>query len=103
MATRIYGESDDLIEFDGDFTGEVNWSLSDEHYALVIVSDGTILRVHYGKGDAGIWSVTLERKGSLFDRIDQCVDEDATPHSDVAHFREGVRWAYFAKTWQLVN
>lgn len=48
MSTKIYGASDDLIEFEGDV------------------------------------------------RIDQCVDEDADMYSDVAHFKDGLKWAYAA-------
>lgn len=103
MATRIYGASDDLIDFEGDFKGEVGcWRADEETKAvLIVVSDGTVLKVWYG--DRGIWRVQLERKGGLFERIDPCTDEDADPHSDVAHFREGVAWAYAATAWEKVR
>jgi hypothetical protein len=103
MSTKVYGCSDDLIEFEGDFRGEVGCYSSDNDPVLVVLSDGTLLEVKYGKGDRGIWSVALLSKGSLFDRIDQCDDEDADPCSDVAHFREGIKWAHTATEWGAVS
>jgi len=104
--TKIYGASDDLVEFEGDFSGEVGSYGTDdrEKGVLVIVSDGTVLEVKYGKNDDAIWEVKLLKKGNLFDRIDLCVDSDARPHSDVAYFNEGVKWAYAAKEdWEVVR
>jgi hypothetical protein len=105
MSTKIYGASDDLIEFEGDFTGEVGCygTDDDEVKPLVILNDGTILKCFYGKNDAAIWAIELVRRGSLFLRIDPCVDEDADPNSDVAHFADGIKWAYFAKDWEAVR
>jgi hypothetical protein len=105
MTTKVYGASDDLIEFEGDFSGEVGCYGTDdnEHGVLVVLSDGTILEVKYGKNDDAIWGVKLVKKGKLFDRIDQCTSEDADPYSDVAHFRDGIKWAYAAKEWEAVH
>lgn len=102
--TRIYGASDDLVEFDGDFTGEVGCYGTDDRDkgVLVIVSDGSILEVKYGKGGDGIWEVKLLKQGSLFEKISPCTSEDDDPYSDVAYFREGVTWAYAAKDWEKV-
>ena len=105
MTTKIYGASDDLIEFEGDVRGEVG-TCGDEEADLkpiVFCSDGTVLEVYYGKDDSGVWSVRLVKKGSLFVRVDACVDEDADPHSDVAHFKDGLKWAYYAKEWEKVE
>lgn len=103
--TKIYGASDDLVEFDGDFSGEVGCYGTDdqERGVLVVVSDGTILEVKYGKGGDGIWEVKLLKQGTLFDKMDLCTDEDAYQHSDVAYFREGVKWAYAATEWDKVS
>jgi hypothetical protein len=106
VSTKIYGASDDLIEFDGEFSGEVGAYGTDdrEKGALIIVSDGTILEVKYGKNDDAIWEIKLHKKGNLFNRIDLCVDSDEKPHSDVAHFFTGVTWAYAAKDdWEAVH
>ncbi len=105
MTTKIYGCSDDLIEFDGDVSGEIGkyGTDEDEHGVLLICNDGTILEVKYGKADMGIWGITLLNKGSLFDHIDLCTDEDADPYSDVAHFKDGLKWAYAATVWQKVS
>lgn len=105
MATKVYGCSDDLIEFDGDFRGEVGCFGTDDrdNGVLVALSDGTFLEVKFGKNDEGIWEVKLVKKGELFDRIDQCDDADADPYSDVAHFKAGIKWAYAAKEWEKVS
>lgn len=105
MATRVYGESDDLVEFDGDFTGETGFYGSDDdaHGTLIVMSDGTLIEAKYGKNDGAIWEIKLVKKGELFERIDQCDNEDADPHSDVAHFKSGIKWAYAAKEWEKVR
>jgi len=105
MPTIIYGASDDLIEFEGDFSGEVGCYRTDDsgRGVLVIVSDGTILEVKHGKNDDGIWEVKLRNKGSLFVRIDQCDNSEADPYSDVAHFKDGVKWCYAATKWEKVK
>lgn len=106
MTTRIYGCSDDLIEFDGDIHGEVGSYGTDDatEGALLMLSDATVLEVKYGKNEEAIWEVKLLKQGALFDRIDQCTDADADPYSDVAHFRAGLKWAYAAKGgWEKVK
>ena len=106
MATEIYGASDDLIEFEGDFRGEVGCYGTDEEEhsgVLVVVSDGTVLKVKYCGRVPGVWEVAPLRKGTLFDRIDHCDDEDAKRHSDTAVFRDGVKWAYAAAEWEAVQ
>lgn len=105
MATRIYGANDDLVEVEGDVTGEVGHFATDEDDAgtLVLCSDGTMLQVKYGKLNRVIWGIAVIRRGELFDRIDPCDDEDATPYSDQAYFKDGLTWAYAATTWQAVK
>lgn len=105
MSTKVYGASDDLVEFDGDVTGEVGCYGTDDkdRGVLVVCSDGTLLEVKYGKGGRGIWGVTPLAKGQLFDCIDICADEDGSPYSDVAHFRDGLKWAYAATSWEPVK
>lgn len=90
--TRVYGASDDLIEFDGDLRGEVSCYGTEKHKlgVLVAFSDGTILAVRYGKPAAGgVWAIDVLWKGSLFDRHEVCMDEDADPYSDQVFFKDG--------------
>jgi hypothetical protein len=104
--TKVYGASDDLIEFDGDVGGEVgcyNTDADDHPGVMVVFSDGTILIVKYGKAKMAIWQVTVFKRGELFDRIEECSDEDADPYSDVAFFRPGLKWAFAAKGWEKVE
>jgi hypothetical protein len=105
MTTKIYGTSDDLIELEGDIRGEVGCFGTDdqEHGVLLFCSDATVLEVKYGKNKKAIWEVKVLKRGSLFDRIGVCTDEDADPYSDVAHFRAGLKWAYAAAEWEFVN
>lgn len=105
--TRIYGCSDDLIEFNGDVSGEVGYYCPDDEDrdgCLIVCSDGTVLAMKYGKpGGRAIWAIECVRKGALFDRIDICTSEDADPYSDQAFFQAGLLWAYAAKRWERVS
>lgn len=105
MPTKVYGCSDDLIEFEGDLKGEVGCYATDgpDHGLLLIFSDGSILEAKYGKAKMGIWGVQLINPGVLFEKIDPCMDEEADPYSDVAHFKDGLKWAYAAEKWERVR
>lgn len=98
MSTKIYGASDDLIEFEGDVSGEVGCYDTE---VLLICSDGTLVKVIYG--DEGIWKITALKMGSLFKHILICEDEDADPHSDILEFQDGLKWVYAAKEWEKVR
>jgi len=101
MTTKVYGASDDLIEFEGEVYGEVCDFGTDERDrgVLLLFSDDTILEVKYGKGGDAIWGIRVLRKGKLLDRVDGCVNENSVPYSDVAHFKNGLKWAKAASDW----
>lgn len=103
--TRIFGASDDLIEFEGDVDGESGAYSGDEENenALIVCSDGTVLVAKYGKGRLGIWAFTVMTAGALFAGISTCSDEDADPHSDVVSFQPGLKWAFVATAWERVK
>jgi hypothetical protein len=104
--TEIYGASDDLIEFDGDYRGEVGcYGTEDSDLgALIVCSDGTVLEIKYGKNDKAIWGINVIERGTLFDRLEICTDEDAHRHSDTVYINEGIKWIYVAKEdWELVR
>lgn len=105
MTTKIYGCSDDLIEFEGDVRGEVcSYGTDDaERGVLLVCSDGTRLEVKYGKGGQGIWGITVLDRGSLLTEVVPCDDEDADPYSDVAIFASGLKRIYAAKEWEVVR
>lgn len=105
METKIYGASDDLIEFDGEVSGEVGCYGTDnrENGVLVMCSDGTVLDVKYGKGGMGVWGILVIHRGPLFDHIDHCSNEDTSPHSDVVCMKQGLKWIYAATEWELVQ
>lgn len=102
MTTRIYGCSDDLIEFEGDITGEVGAYGTKEKPVLLVVDDGTILRAAYGKPAGGVWHLELVRAGWLFDRIEVCTSE-ADSYSNVAYLRDGAKLAFACKQWERVQ
>lgn len=105
MATKVYGASDDLIEIEGDYSGEVDCCGTDDQDkgVLLVFSDGTLLESKYGKNGDAIWEVKLIKRGSLFKSITPCVDEDAKLHSDVAEFADGIKWVYAATEWHKVS
>ena len=105
MTTKVYGASDDLVEFEGDIYGEVDAFGTDDRDkgVLVFFSDGTILEAKYGKMEMAIWELKVRCTGNLFKEVIPCMDEDAKPHSDVANFRDGLKWAYAAKEWEKVK
>lgn len=105
MATKIYGDSDDLIEFEGDVKGEVGCYGTDrwERGVLLICSDGTLLEAKYGKVDMAVWEIKPISEGPLFSRIERCLNEETDPYSDVAHFFDGLKWVYAAKEWERVR
>lgn len=105
MSTKVFGCSDDLIEFRGDVYGEVGSYGTDdrEQGVLLMFSDATIAEVKYVKNDLAIWGINIIHKGLLFDSLELCDDEDAEISSDVLHFKDGLKWAYAAKDyWEKV-
>lgn len=101
----VWGASDDLVEFRGDVHGEIGCYGTDEKEqgVLLICSDGTLLEVKYGKAQQGIWEIKLIQKGKLFSKIEPCMNEEADPYSDIAVFRNGLKWIYAASGWELVK
>jgi hypothetical protein len=91
--TRVYGRSDDLVEFEGELRGEIGcYGSGDDGKlgVLVAFSDGTILAVRYGKPvGEGIWAIDVLRQGELFDRLEVCTDAEADPYSDQVFFKDG--------------
>lgn len=102
--TTIYGTSDDLIEFEGAFSGEVGaYGTDDEDKGvLIVISDGTLLEVKYGKGGQGIWGITVLKKGAAYDSFEPCDDEEADIYSDVVTLRGEVKFAYASRDWEKV-
>lgn len=106
MATMVYGASDDLVEFDGDVSGEVGCYGTDDEDSeglLLMFSDGTVLKAKYCLRHPGVWGIDCMHAGSLFERVEPCDDSDADPNSDVAHFKDGLKWGYAAKDWERVS
>jgi hypothetical protein len=95
--TKIYGCSDDLIEFEGDIRGEIGCFSSDSDEvgnAQIVFDDATILKAFYNED--GIWKFTLLNKGSNFDRIELCTNNEDDPHSDIVYFKDGLKKAWYS-------
>jgi len=102
MATKIYGASDDLIEFEGDVRGEVGfYGSSHEEKALIAFNDGTVLAWWYAED--GVWRCDVLNKGSLYDRFEKGISEDSDPYSDVVHLKDGAKRAWFGKNAAIVS
>jgi len=93
MATKVYGQSDDNIYIIGDRKlGEPYDQLGGYDYVREIAfDDGTVLTISYGKKDKGIWEICVNECGSLFDRFEECTDEDADIYSDIVYFKDGLK------------
>ncbi len=89
MATKIYGSSDDLIEFEGDIYDEIGAYKAQGKG--ILLSDSTVLECSYPKAPGlGVWGFKLIRAGRFFDRIEECNDENAEIHSDIVFFKDGL-------------
>lgn len=103
--TKVYGTSDDLIEFEGAFSGEVGaYGTGDKEQGVLLnISDGTVLEIKYGKLDQAIWHIKVLKKGAAYDNFDPCDDEDADIYSDIVTLRGEVKWAYASTEWEKVQ
>lgn len=91
--TEIYGASDDLIEFEGGYTGEACYcSTSKESPVAVFLSDGTVLEIHYS--DSGVWKIEVKEIGPLFNILRIETDSEAARYSDTCVMKPGIKWAY---------
>lgn len=100
MTTKIYGASDDLILADGDISGEVGRYMGSADDALhIFLSDGTLLQISYGKPAGAIWKIELIHPGHLFNRIEQCFEENLAIYSDIAFFDDGLQWGYVTRKY----
>lgn len=91
-ATKIFGQSDDNIYAEGDYSGQYSDFFHAQDGFILFVSDGTIFKIKYG--ERGIWKITLIRKGSLFTTITRCHDPEADIYSDLIYFTRGITSIY---------
>ncbi len=88
MSTKIYGASDDLLEFEGDVYGEIGrYGTSEEDPIRVRVSDGTEFDAFYN--DDGLWKIKVTKRGTHFDFYTEAVDPDSQYSSDELHLKDG--------------
>lgn len=91
MRIKVYGYSDDLIEFESDsgsipyFKGKAQEIDTWEQALRITFTDGSRVLVQYGKeGLGGIWDIIVEKIGTTpFIQLDRCFNEDKTGYSDI--------------------
>ena len=90
---KVYGASDDLVEIEGSKYpyDEIGCYNADVKIEFI---DGTIIKVHYGKEDdtLGIWAITVLEKGSAYQELLVCNDENAKIYSDIFLIGAEVKW-----------
>ena len=105
MATKVYGASDDLIEFEGDVAGEVGAYGTDDkdHGVLLVFSDGTMLEVSTARPSSQSGASQCWRAGMSF-RTSSTVRTRTRYHTPTwRHFGLGLKWCYAAKEWERVS
>lgn len=94
--TKIYGESDDLIIFDGEIVDEYDCSDTTEEINIEL-SDGTKGTLRYDHK----WKVDIFNEGELFKKVIPSVSDGeehegeaigCSPYSDVLILKEGIEW-----------
>ena len=79
---KIYGASDDLLEFEGDLYGEVGcYNSTKDEPIHVKVSDGTEFIAYYNED--GIWKIEIIEASTLFISLDKCERETDNCYSDI--------------------
>lgn len=91
MRIKVYGYSDDLIEFESDsgsipyFKGKAQEIDTWEQALRITFTDGTKVVVQYGKeGLGGIWDIIIEKIGTTPSiQIDRCFNNEKSEYSDI--------------------
>lgn len=81
---KVYGASDDLVEIEGSKYRDDEIGCYNTDVKIEFV-DGTVIQVHYGKDNdtKGIWAITVLNKGSAYQELLVCEDENARIYSDI--------------------
>lgn len=78
----IYGYSDDLVVVEHSEHGDHEIDCYDREIRFRF-TDGTVIRIGYGKENLGVWYIEREHVGTAEQTLLICEDEDADPYSDV--------------------
>ena len=79
---KVYGYSDDIVCIEHVDGGSTEIDCYDKDVSITF-EDGTIISVGYGKGDKGIWWITIDEIGSAHMDLTVCEDEDAAIYGDI--------------------
>jgi len=99
MSITIQGYSDDIIDIIGDIEDELCIEDNDDE-SIVIISDGTVLRVQYD----GLWKITVISKGrgKYIKEYNATTDDiNTVAYSDVVTIEADIDWV--ALTKQLIK
>lgn len=88
---RVVGSFNPYIRILGCKGGDKIVQLPDKTDAKVRFRDGTAIRVSFGKGNLGIWEITIMRKGTAFQRLEPCENRSLALFSDVFWIAEDVK------------
>lgn len=78
---KIYGESDDLIEIEGDKNFDEIGCF--DQTTTIWFSDNTVIEVNFGKDGKGIWEIKEIQGGHAPRKLIPCYDEYADIYSDI--------------------
>lgn len=91
---KLYGSSDDLIEFEGDVRWEISDSKAGEAGEVLALSDGSLIAVTYD----GIWHFDVRFVGSSNpQKVFAATDSNGDQYSDIIEFSGPIRWAVYGK------
>jgi hypothetical protein len=88
---ELTGSSDDLIELDGALYEEFNYVDNIGEGDFIGFSDGTVLRIEYGR--SGVWRITPVVSGTAKLTIEQAPENDDDQYTDKAILEGDVTWA----------
>ena len=82
---KIYGYSDDLIEVENSnyFKNKAPEIDCYDTAARLYFTDGTVIRMQYGKPEGAIWEIKIEKEGTADKNLHICINENESIYSDV--------------------
>lgn len=109
MSIKLYGQSDDNIYAEGIINGQFSHYESHKDineilcYTMSNEKINTVVIFYYSKPNKGIWGINVLKKGTDFDYIDFCEDEDADIYSDILYLNKNVDKIYCVHKWTHIS
>jgi hypothetical protein len=98
---KIHGESDDLIEIEGDIHQEFNIPLDDDESIILAFSDGTLLKIQFD----GCWRITRIHAGlATYNKIYEAISPDDDKYSDEVELTgHSISWIALASIYHRIK